>query len=123
MRGKRRRTGVENHRLRRGIRLDALPPIGILQYPFDELVLVSDDERLRASAPGDIIIEQLARRRRLEAHAAKHCRYVTVDPWQGIKGDNIAAQETGGGAGGNEDPGRFCWVGWSHPPGAAQFRG
>jgi len=54
------RPRIEHHRLRRRARLEPLPALGILHHPFDELVLVADDERLCTGTARDIIVEQLA---------------------------------------------------------------
>jgi len=40
---------------------EPLPALGILHHPFDELVLIPDDERLSRSTPRDVIVEQFAR--------------------------------------------------------------
>ena len=60
MRRKDGRPQIEHHRLRRRARLEPLPALGILHHPFDELVLIADDERLRSGTARDIIVEQLA---------------------------------------------------------------
>jgi hypothetical protein len=44
-----------------GASLDALPAVGVLQHPLDQLILVAHDERLGSGAAGYIVVEQLAR--------------------------------------------------------------
>ena len=50
------RPRIQDHRFGRRVSRNALPALGVLQHPFDQLALIADDQRLGAGAARDVVM-------------------------------------------------------------------
>ena len=87
------RMRIEHDGLGAIARLNPLPTLRIGDDPLHQLILITDDHRFATNAACEILFEQLARGRRLEAHVAEDGLRLVAELRETVSARHIAAQE------------------------------